>query len=298
MDKAGDAKSSTDCAGAAREYSRALGGVGLCQVAVHLTYAGERGHAMIGRALHLPAAWAEDEERRLLTHVPDEVEFAIGPQLAAAMMERVRRLSIAARWLAGDEVYGGRDLSREARRLGFDHALAIRADHRATIGAGSFTAAQLADRVPKETWARMRTGHGLKGDRHYDWALPEVHVDDAPDGHEDGHAYLVVRRHRYTGEPSFYRCHSTTPFALAALIDVITRRWRIEEDFPLAISMLAAVLAVTSACTTAPPARPVSSRSAPASCSICCGPPSPTAAGTTSAQPQRPDSPMKIVNYS
>ncbi|MFE8950734.1 transposase [Streptomyces sp. NPDC007856] len=254
--------------------------MGLCQVAVHLTYAGERGHAIIDRALYLPAAWAEDEERRLLTHVPDEVEFATNSQLPAAMLERVRTLDIAVRWLAGDEVYGGRDLRRQARRLGFDYALAVGADHRTTTSAGSFTVTQLADRVPKKAWARMRTGHGLKGDRHFDWALVEVQADDTPDGHEDGHAYLVIRRHRYTGERSFYRCHSTTPVTLAARIDVITRRWKVEEDFQLAkgacgldegqttcwnswmrwtlISMLAAaVLAVTRARTTTPagPAR-------------------------------------------
>ncbi|TFV29995.1 hypothetical protein E4K10_47025 [Streptomyces sp. T1317-0309] len=35
-DETGDAKSSTDCVGAGRQYSGAIKGVGLCQVAVHL----------------------------------------------------------------------------------------------------------------------------------------------------------------------------------------------------------------------------------------------------------------------
>ncbi len=35
-DETGDTKSSTSCVGAGRQYSGALGGVGLCQVAVHL----------------------------------------------------------------------------------------------------------------------------------------------------------------------------------------------------------------------------------------------------------------------
>lgn len=38
-DETGDEKSSIDAVGAARQYSGALGGVGLCQVAVYLTYA-------------------------------------------------------------------------------------------------------------------------------------------------------------------------------------------------------------------------------------------------------------------
>jgi hypothetical protein len=48
-DETGDAKSSTDAVGASHQYSGSLGGVGLCQVAVHLTYATTRGHALIDR---------------------------------------------------------------------------------------------------------------------------------------------------------------------------------------------------------------------------------------------------------
>jgi hypothetical protein len=42
VDETGDAKSSTDAVGAAQQYSGALGGVGLCQVAVHLSLATQR----------------------------------------------------------------------------------------------------------------------------------------------------------------------------------------------------------------------------------------------------------------
>jgi SRSO17 transposase len=51
VDETADAKSSADAVAAARQYSGALGGVALCQVAVTLTYATGRGHALIGRAL-------------------------------------------------------------------------------------------------------------------------------------------------------------------------------------------------------------------------------------------------------
>jgi SRSO17 transposase len=43
VDETADAKSSTDAAGAARQYSGTLGGIALCQVAVTLTYASGRG---------------------------------------------------------------------------------------------------------------------------------------------------------------------------------------------------------------------------------------------------------------
>ena len=110
------------------------------------------------------------------------------------MLTRARTLGVQARWLVGDVVYGGRELRHAARALGFDYALAV------------------------------RTGHGLKGDRHYDWAMLGVRPDDTPDNQAPGHAYLLVRRHRYTGELSFYRCHSAAPVALAALVDAVCCR--------------------------------------------------------------------------
>jgi SRSO17 transposase len=78
VDETADAKSSADCAGAARQYSSTLSGVALCQVAVTLTCATPAGHALIGRALYLPADWAADDERRELAegtrrgHVRDQ----------------------------------------------------------------------------------------------------------------------------------------------------------------------------------------------------------------------------------
>ena len=55
VDEISDVKSSAGCAGAARQYCGAAGGVALCQVAVTLTWAAPAGHALIGRALYLPA---------------------------------------------------------------------------------------------------------------------------------------------------------------------------------------------------------------------------------------------------
>jgi hypothetical protein len=80
----------------------------------------------------------------------------------------------------------------------------------------------------------MRTGHGTKGTRHYDWAMLEVTSDDTPAGHQDGHSVLLIRRHRYTGTLSYYRCWTPGPAALAQLIAAAVLRWRIEEDHQIA----------------------------------------------------------------
>jgi len=73
VDETADEKSSADAVGAARQYSGTVGGIAWCQVAVTLTVATSRGHALIGRALYLPGACAADEEHRELAGVPEEV---------------------------------------------------------------------------------------------------------------------------------------------------------------------------------------------------------------------------------
>jgi SRSO17 transposase len=235
VDETADEKSSADAVDAARQYSGTLGGVELCQVAVTLSYASRIGHALIGRALYLPEARAADEEHRELARVPEEVLFATKPQLADALLDRAHRLDIRAAFVVGDEVYGGRELRRRIRQRGMGYVMAVRANHTTTVGSGrTVTASSAADMIPARAWHRMRTGSGTKGTRHYDWAMLEVASDDTPDGHEDGHSVLLVRRHRYTSKVSFYQCWTSGPIPLSRLIAVAVARWRIEEDHQLA----------------------------------------------------------------
>ncbi len=237
VDETADEKSSGTAAGAARQYSGTVGGIALCQVAVTLTYATGRGHALIGRALYLPEGCAADEEHRELAGVPEQVMFATKPQLAGNLIERAHRLGIRAAFVTGDEVYGGRELRRGIRQRGMGYVMAVRANHALTTGSGrTVTAAAAVGMIPIRAWHRMRTGSGTKGTRHHDWAMLEVTGDDTPGGHGDGdgHSVLLARRHRYTGTLSFYRCWTPGPVPLSRLITIAVTRWRIEEDHQLA----------------------------------------------------------------
>ncbi len=133
---------STGAVGAARRYSGALGGIGLCQVAVLLTYASRSGQALLDRALYLTRDWAADDERRELTGVPDELASGQAPagRRHAGPLPRGGHAGP----LAAAEVYGGRDLRTRIRELGYDYAVAVPASHRVTTPAGRLTAASLA----------------------------------------------------------------------------------------------------------------------------------------------------------
>jgi SRSO17 transposase len=234
VDETAEEKSSADCAGAARQYSGTVGGIALCQVAVTLTYAAPAGHALIGRALYLPEGWAADEERRELAGVPDDVMFATKPQLAGRLLQHAHDQGIRAGFVAGDEVYGGLDLRRGIREHSAGYVLAVRSNYAVTLPSGRrLTVKQAASLLKPAMWQRMRTGSATKGARDYHWAMIGITPDDTPDGQDDGHGFLLLRRHRYTGTVSYFLCWSPVPVPLAKLISVAVTRWKIEEDHQL-----------------------------------------------------------------
>jgi SRSO17 transposase len=232
VDETADEKSSDSCAGASHQYSGTVGGTAMCQVAVTLTWAAPAGHALIGRALYLPEGWAADEERRELAGVPDEITFETKPQLAGDLLQHAHDQGIRAGFVAGDEVYGGRDLRESIRARGTGYVLAIRSNYAVTLPSGRRLSAKTASNLVKPAmWQRMRTGSATKGAKDYDWVMLGILPDDTPDGQQDnGHAFLLLRRHRYTGTVSYYLCWSPGPVPLAKLISVAVARWKIEED--------------------------------------------------------------------
>ena len=165
--------------------------------------------------------------------------FATKPELAEELLRRAHERGIRAPFVTRDEVYGGRGLRRAIRALGMGYVLAVRANHTPTAGSGRIlTAAGTVKLIPQRAWQRMHTGHGTTGNRHYDWAMLEVTSDDAPGDHhgthDAGHSVLLVRRHRYTGTCSFYRCWTPGSVSLTRLIAIVVTRWQIEEDHQLA----------------------------------------------------------------
>ena len=63
VDETGDVKKGLHSVGVQRQYSGTAGRIENSQVAVYLTYAAPRGHALIDRALYLPKSWTDDSQR-------------------------------------------------------------------------------------------------------------------------------------------------------------------------------------------------------------------------------------------
>lgn len=88
IDETGFLKQGRASCGVERQYTGSAGKITNCQIGVFGAYVSTKGHAFIDRALYLPKTWTGDPARLKSAHVPDDVEFATKPAMAAAMIRR------------------------------------------------------------------------------------------------------------------------------------------------------------------------------------------------------------------
>ena len=198
--------------GVQRQYSGTAGRIENSQVAVYLTYAAPRGHALIDRALYLPKSWTDDSQRCHDAGIPDDrTGFATKPTLAAQLITRAVEAKVPAAWVAGDEVYGADPRLRadiRSHRLGY--VMAIAANRRVPTHAGPIRVDALPALIPAHAWQKHSAGNGAHGPRRYSWAWFRLLAEDDTD---TGVHHLLIRRNDTTGERATYaatartRCH-------------------------------------------------------------------------------------------
>jgi len=233
VDETGDVKKGTATVGVQRQYSGTAGRIENAQVAVYLTYAAPRGHALIDRALYLPKSWAEDADRCQEAGIPtDRRGFATKPTLAKMLISRAVEANTPAAWVAGDEVYGADPTLRAAiRGHGLGYVLAVSANRRVPTEAGPIRVDALPAMLPARAWQKHSAGAGSHGHRLDSWAWIALLPEDDTD---TGQHHLLIRRNDRTGELAYLRCYTPHPVPLRTLVVVAGQRWRIEESFQAA----------------------------------------------------------------
>jgi len=233
VDETGDVKKGVHSVGVQRQYSGTAGRIENSQVAVYLTYAAPRGHALIDRALYLPKSWAQDPARCIDAGIPgDQRGFATKPTLATMLIDRAVAANVPAAWVAGDEVYGADPRLRAAvRGHGLGYVMAIAANRRVPTHAGPIRVDALPALIPTHAWQRHSAGAGAHGLRLYSWSWFGLLAEDDTD---NGHHHLLIRRNDVTGEMAYLRCYSPRAVPLRTLVAVAGQRWRIEESFQAA----------------------------------------------------------------
>lgn len=202
VDETGDVKKGVHSVGVQRQYT---GRIENSQVAVYLTYAAPRGHALIDRALYLPRSWVENPDRCIGAGIPTDKQcFATKPTLATALITRAVAAKVPAAWVAGDQVYGADPRLRAAiRGHGLGYVLTVSANRRVPTHAGPIRVDRLPAQLPSWTWQKHSAGAGGHGQHYYSWAWIALLAEDDTD---TGWHYLLIRRNDATGEHAYLRC--------------------------------------------------------------------------------------------
>ena len=107
IDESGFVKQGTHSVGVQRQYCGRVGKRENCQVGVFLVGVTPAGSALLAQQLYLPATWAHDADRREETSVPKDIAFQTKPQIAIALLHRVRDHGLVKfDWITADEFYG------------------------------------------------------------------------------------------------------------------------------------------------------------------------------------------------
>jgi SRSO17 transposase len=233
IDETAHIKKGARTAGVARQHAGITGQVENCVTTVFCAYVTPGGHCWIDWEPYLTEAWADDATRRAEARIPQDVDFATKPDLAARIVKRQASSGkLGIRWVAADEVYGRSSRFRAAcEDADLTYALAVPEDFLVATKAGAFRADELAA-LAEPTFERRSCGPGSKGPRCYDWALAATA--------SPRHFLLIRRSASDPDDMAFFYCFTPegTKPTMTLLITIAGRRWPAEQSFQLAKSVL------------------------------------------------------------
>ncbi|MEV0167347.1 IS701 family transposase [Nonomuraea fuscirosea] len=229
LDESGQEKKGTATAGVKRQHMGCAGGIDNGINTVYLAYVrAGAGHVLIAARQWIPAEQISDPVTAITTALPLDLGFATKGELAIGLLGEAYADGVRLDFVTGDEVYGAcTKLRAFLENHGQAYVLRIRATFALTLGGGScLTCTQAVARYlrQKRKWVIRSAGDGSKGERTYAWAW----IATVSPAH-----FLLVRKHRTTGELAFCYCFvpEGQPVTLPRLIAAAGLRWPVEESF-------------------------------------------------------------------
>jgi SRSO17 transposase len=239
LDPSSFAKKGTASCGVGRQWCGRLGKLENCQVGVFAAYVTAAGYAPVDRQLYLPQDWADDAQRRRLSHVPERVTFQERWRIGLTMLDRVGP-DLPFGWVAGDDEFGRASAFRAQLRLrGRRYVLdvpcntLIRDLSEAPAPGRRWPPWRRVDEwakaQPSWRWRKFRTGDGAKGPKVVRALEAWVQTKDE-DGSPGTRERLVVIR-TLDREPQVWYTLSNAKgdVPLAAVVVAHSRRHGVEE---------------------------------------------------------------------
>jgi SRSO17 transposase len=108
IDETSCSKQGDKTPGVQRQWCGSTGKTDNCVVTVHLGYAVDEFHCLLGSELYLPQSWAQDRPRCRRAHIPDEIDYRPKWRIALELLDRARSNGVTFRYLVFDEGYGSK----------------------------------------------------------------------------------------------------------------------------------------------------------------------------------------------
>ncbi len=260
VDDTGIPKQGRHSVGVARQYSGTLGKIGNCQVVVSCVLRSKLSTWPLAMELYLPEGWADDEERRESTAVPDDVLFRKKWEIALEQIDQTLASGIGIQCVLADAGYGDCTEFREglaARDLlynvaikstihAFDKAprfvVPKRQSHKgrppmslvlAKSSPKPKTVVQIAKKIPNAKWEKVTWRKGPKGSLQAEFvALRVTPSKKWYRGEQHDECWLICERPIGETEPAkFYFANLPKKTPLKRLVELAHTRWAVEQNY-------------------------------------------------------------------
>jgi SRSO17 transposase len=249
IDETGCPKKGDKTPGVQRQYCGASGKIENCVVTVHLSYAVNDFHCLLGSDLFLPEAWSEDRERCRLAGITDDVVYRPKWQIGLELYDRAQANGVALAWLTFDEYYGSKPaflhgLERRHQRYVGEVPVSFRGwlkpprlrtkGRRLRVQRRSSTVADLLRYSPAlrdQPWRPFRVKDGEKGPMV--WEVKHVtFYQQREDGDPGRPGHLLVARNVLKPEEiKYFVSNAPADTPVQTLLLVAFSRWHVERCF-------------------------------------------------------------------
>jgi SRSO17 transposase len=210
--------------GVARQYCGTLGKRANCQVVVSAHYVADEPessrplHWPVSAQLYLPEGWANDLQRREISHVPEEIIFRSKSHIALSLVDLSKEWGVPSEVVVADSGYGkypsflgGLEEREVAYVCAVESTFGVRLPEevRAASEAGAppckgrgqppkerpaplYTARQLIERLPEEAWRTASWREGTKGTLSKQMAALRAHRATGSPRHSIDHELVLT----------------------------------------------------------------------------------------------------------
>ena len=211
--------------GVARQYDVYTGKMANCQVGIFLTYTSNKGRAPIDRQLYIPKEWCNDEQRRFVTAIPDELIFQTKAQIALNMLKMATNATVATKtgqvpykWVTGDCTCGDNQSLREwLEAQGKGYVFCVSDAECILQGSKQVYVGDFIRNLPVEGWFEAAFGVDIENVRMYDWLC--VELSQSKSG-EFVYSILVRRNKEDIDDLQAYLCYSPIGVSAEELVQI------------------------------------------------------------------------------